>query len=377
MNSTRIKIKNITKEFLSIRGKIVALRDIDIEMEGGEFFVLLGPSGCGKSTLLNILAGLEKPTFGEVWFNEDLVVSAEKGVFRSPKERNVAMVFQTYALYPHMTVFENIAFPLRILKEKKDDIKRRVNEAARLLDIHNLLYAKPRELSGGQRQRVAMGRAMVRYPSVFLLDEPLSNLDAKLRSSMRSELKALQKKLGITTIYVTHDQIEAMTLGNRIAVINEGVIQQAGKPIEVFENPQNTFVAGFLGTPPMNLLEARLMEEHGKPFIEIDNIRLKIPDELLNNLKGRKDRKLFLGVRAEDIKVSPSYKSEDAIGAKVSLLEKLGQEILLHFRIGKNPVVARLPKGVIFKEDDRITVEFDFKNVHLFGEDGKRIEFSK
>lgn len=374
MNSTGIKIKNITKEFLSIRGRIVALRDINIEVEGGEFFVLLGPSGCGKSTLLNILAGLEKPTHGDVWFDEDLVVSTEKKLFSSPKERNVAMVFQTYALYPHMTVFENIAFPLKILKDRKSDIKTRVNEAVRLLDIQNLLYAKPRELSGGQRQRVAMGRAIVRHPRVFLLDEPLSNLDAKLRSSMRSELKALQKKLGVTTIYVTHDQVEAMTLGNRIAVINEGVIQQVGRPMEVFENPANTFVAGFLGTPPMNLLESRLTEEYGEYFIQIDDIRLKLPDELLKNLKGRKDRKLFLGVRAEDIKVAPEYKGENAIQVEVSLLEKLGQEVLLHFRLGKNPVVARLPKGARFKDSELIVIEFDLKRVHLFDEAGRRIE---
>ncbi len=253
----KVTVQNIKKDFFTLRrGKIHALKNINLEIEAGSFFVILGPSGCGKSTLMNIIAGIEKPTGGEITIGDKTVVSVEKKINLTPKQRDAAMVFQSYALYPHMTVFENISFPLKIAKLNKEEINKKVNEAAETLEITALLKAKPSELSGGQKQRVALGRAIVRQPNVLLLDEPLSNLDALLRTSMRAQLKMLQKKINVTTIYVTHDQIEAMTLGDKIAVLNKGEVMQTGTPEEIYNNPQNLFTAKFMGTPPMNIIEA-------------------------------------------------------------------------------------------------------------------------
>ena len=246
----KLRLVRLSKKFVTARGSVFAVRDIDLETTESEFFVLLGPSGCGKSTVLNLIAGLEKPTGGEIWFDEKLAASSDKKVFLTPKERNVAMVFQSYALYPHMSIFENIAFPLKVAREEEASILESVSRVSSMLGISHLLRAKPGELSGGQRQRVAIGRAIVRQPSIFLLDEPLSNLDAQLRTATRMELKALQRQLEITTVYVTHDQVEAMSLGNRIALLNDGDIEQVGSPEELYNKPANAFVAKFIGSPP-------------------------------------------------------------------------------------------------------------------------------
>jgi multiple sugar transport system ATP-binding protein len=275
----KLSIKKLKKEFSSLRGKVAAVEGLQFEVADKELFVLLGPSGCGKSTALNLIAGVERPTTGEIWFDDRLVACTEKHVFLTPKQRNVAMVFQDYALYPHMTVFENIAFPLRIAGLARGIVEESVRKTAARLDIQDLFAAKPSELSGGQRQRVAIARAIVREPDIFLLDEPLSNLDARLRSQTRTELKSLQRMLGITTVYVTHDQIEALTLGDRIAVLKDGRAVQIGTPMELYDSPVNTFVAGFIGSPPMNLLKASLAGERDHLYAQVGKLRLVLPQE--------------------------------------------------------------------------------------------------
>lgn len=259
-----VKLVNVWKQF----GEVTAVKNMNLDIKDGEFMILLGPSGCGKTTTLRMISGLEEPTKGQIYIGDKLVADPEKGVFVPPKDRDIAMVFQSYALYPHMTVYDNIAFPLKLRKVPKQEIDQRVREVAEMLGLTELLKRKPRELSGGQRQRVALGRAIVRKPQVFLMDEPLSNLDAKLRVKMRAELKKLQRQLGVTTIYVTHDQVEAMTMGDRIAVINAGELQQVGSPDEVYDKPANTFVAGFIGSPPMNSMDASITEDGFADFGE-------------------------------------------------------------------------------------------------------------
>ncbi len=366
MRTCSLKIRNLTKRFRSIYREVTALKDINLEVEEGEFFVILGPSGCGKSTFLNILAGLEKPDKGKVWFGNRLVVSVEDGLFLSPRERNVAMVFQSYALYPHMNVFENIAFPLRVAGLPGEEIEVRVNRVAGMLDIAELLHSRPRELSGGQRQRVAIARALVRNPSVFLLDEPLSNLDAQLRQKMRAELKALQRELRVTTLYVTHDQVEAMTLGDRIAILKDGEVQQVGNPLEIYHNPSNIFVAGFIGTPPMNLLKARAIMEHGSCFLKIGDIKIKIKAEVV------KGKEIIMGIRPEDIEVV----KEPVTGSfevRITLVEHLGTESILHTNIGKNRLLIKLKEDVDYREGDRVRILIRPEKIHLFDENGKSL----
>jgi len=374
MNSAGVKIKGIHKYFHSIhRGKIVALKDVNFEIRKGEFFVILGPSGCGKSTLLNIIAGLEKPSSGEIWFGENLVCSAEKQYYLSPKQRNVAMVFQSYALYPHMTVFKNIAFPLNIAKVSKVQINTRVKEVAEMLHINQLLGVKPRELSGGQRQRVAMARAIIRHPNLFLLDEPLSNLDAKLRVRMRSELKTLQKRLEVTTIYVTHDQVEAITLGDRIAVLEDGVVQQIDQPLKIYNDPRNTFVAGFIGTPPMNLLNAKIHKKKNKIFITIDDIELHLPNEKIELIQQLKSEDIILGIRPEDIDVMPNMKTSK-FAKEIKLIEHLGNELLLHFQLDNQEILVTLSQDKDFKEGEIVTLNINLKKIHIFDKNGNKIK---
>ncbi len=374
MKAPGVTIKRIHKYFYSIsRGKIVALRDVTFNIEEGEFFVILGPSGCGKSTLLNIIAGLEKQNSGEIWFGKDCVSSAERKYYQSPKQRNIAMVFQSYALYPHMTVFDNIAFPLKVAKTKKIEIERRVQEVARTLSITHLLETKPRELSGGQRQRAAMARAIVRHPNLFLLDEPLSNIDAKLRVRMRSELKGLQRMLQVTTIYVTHDQVEAMTLGDRIAVLQDGEVQQVGKPLHVYNNPANIFVAGFLGTPPMNLLDAKVLEKDGKLCIMIDTMELRVPDEKVELLKILKESTITLGIRPEDVNITSDTTSREVV-KKMKLIEHLGNELLIHVQITNQEIVAKVSEARDFKEGEDVGIVLNVNKILFFGNNGKNIE---
>lgn len=353
----KITIQNIQKTFFTLkRGKVNALNGIDLEIEPGTFFVLLGPSGCGKSTLLNIIAGIEKPTGGEISFGEKMVASASKRTFLTPRERDVAMVFQSYALYPHMTIFDNIAFPLTIAKMKKDEIWSNVERVADILEITQLLGAKPAELSGGQRQRAALGRAIVRKPNVLLLDEPLSNLDALLRISMRSELKQIQRQIGVTTVYVTHDQSEAMSLGDSIAVLKDGEIQQIGRPDDIYNDPQNLFVAKFMGTPPMNFFEGELSE--------------KIQKKL--NIDGNFDKKkIILGVRPEHIRVTEP--ENGFFRGTLKLIALLGSEIILHIGIDQQEILAKVFQTPDINEGEEVGIDFDLEHIFIFDRnDGKR-----
>ncbi len=345
-----LSVKGLSKEFFSLRGRTVALDQISLEVDAGSFYVLLGPSGCGKTTLLNIIAGIETPTLGEVRIGERLVASPAERKFVPPRSRNVAMVFQSYALYPHMTVFDNIAFPLKIAKMGKDRIKEAVEGAARTLEIEHLLRAKPAELSGGQRQRVAIGRAIVREPDVLLLDEPLSNLDAQLRVTMRRELKELQRRMKLTTIYVTHDQVEAMTLGDRMALINEGRIEQIGTPDEVYESPQTLFTARFVGTPPMNVLD-------GKAFARRD-MADRLPESVTMD-------DVFLGVRPEKVKVRPAGEP-GLLEGTISLIGSTGVEKLFYVKVGDQEVLAKCPSEGSFSEEDAVSIDFDRADLVLF-----------
>ncbi|HOK22489.1 MAG TPA: ABC transporter ATP-binding protein [Candidatus Hydrothermia bacterium] len=362
----RLSLYGVTKKFFSLRRIITAVDDVTFDVHNGEFFVLLGPSGCGKSTILNLIAGLEKPTKGEIYFDDELVASPEKKVFLSPRERNVAMVFQSYALYPHLSVFDNIAFPLRIAKEKEDTIVKAINDVAEMLGITELLKAKPGELSGGQRQRVAIARAIVRRPRIFLLDEPLSNLDAQLRHTMRTELKSLQKEIGITTLYVTHDQIEAMTLGDRIAVLKDGKVIQVGTPEELYDSPLNTFVATFIGTPQMNLFKAELMEEDGKFYIIFERSKILVPSRRITLGTFRSGQEIIVGIRPEDIELLSTSEGGHFQG-KVASVEYLGRELLVHFTTKTSRFNALVSERMV-KEGDEIVARINVNSLHLFEE---------
>src|SRR5882724_9452911 len=289
----QVVLKDLNKRF----DEIHAVKDLNIQIRDKEFIVLVGPSGCGKSTTLRMVAGLEDITSGEIYIGDQLVNNLP------PKKRDIAIVFQNYALYPHMTVYDNMAFGLKMRKFPKADIEKRVGEAAILLGIPDLLKRKPRQLSGGQRQRVAVGRAIVRHPQVFLFDEPLSNLDAKLRAQMRGELKRLHERLETTAIYVTHDQVEAMTLGDRVVVMKDGTVQQVGEPLEVYSRPANKFVAGFIGSPSMNFIPVTLTDGSGALFAEASGIKIKVPPQMAQSLMPYKGQSVTLGIRPEDLRV--------------------------------------------------------------------------
>jgi multiple sugar transport system ATP-binding protein len=317
-----------------------AVRALDLEITDGEFMVLVGPSGCGKTTALRMVAGLEAITKGSIRIGQRTVNKVP------PKDRDIAMVFQDYALYPHMSVYDNMAFGLKIQKVAKRDIDLRVRDAAAILDLGDFLDRKPKALSGGQRQRVAMGRAIVRHPHVFLMDEPLSNLDAKLRVQMRSEIARVQHELGTTTIYVTHDQIEAMTMGDRVAVIRKGMLQQADTPQFLYEHPINVFVAGFIGSPAMNLVEATLVGSDGAIAVEVGGFKLSVPPEVVANrpaLRKYQDRKVVLGIRPEDIEdgaLVPDAPADRRISSTVELNEALGSDVVVHFKLNAPPAIT-------------------------------------
>jgi multiple sugar transport system ATP-binding protein len=323
-----------------------AVHDFSLAVEDGEFLVLVGPSGCGKTTALRMVAGLEEISSGEVLIGDRVVNNL------TPKDRDVAVVFQNYALYPHLSVYENIAFGLRLRKESKEETHRRVTWASQMLDLTPYLERKPKQLSGGQRQRVAMGRAIVRQPQVFLMDEPLSNLDAKLRVQMRADIAKLQHDLGTTTIYVTHDQVEAMTMGDRVALMRDGVLQQVGAPQELYDKPANQFVAGFIGTPPMNLLEA-MVTVNGGVSISIGASELPVPEAALKaypQLRGSGSRKIVAGVRSQDLYPGADRPDLPAMNAEVELVEALGSESMVYFKIdafaireGQHEEVAEAP----------------------------------
>ena len=317
----------------------VAVKDVDLAMEDGEFVVLVGPSGSGKSTVLRMVAGLEEVTSGTIRIGDRVVNDL------SPAERDIAMVFQNYALYPHMTVFQNMAFALKLRKVARDEIDRRVRDAAELLSITELLGRKPRQLSGGQRQRVAMGRAIVREPAAFLMDEPLSNLDAKLRVQMRTEIGRLHQRLGTSTVYVTHDQVEAVTMADRVAVLRDGMLQQFGTPDELYEKPVNVFVAGFIGSPAMNLVGSRVVAtDGGGVAVCFGSHQLELPPAVARSLADRQGQEVLLGIRPEDIE-DPEYAAFDGsagrVEVQIDLVENLGAERVAHFEIDAPPVRTR------------------------------------
>ncbi len=359
-----MSVKSLKKEFSSLRGRVPAVDGLEFEVADRELFVLLGPSGCGKSTALNLVAGLERPTSGEIWFDDRLVACAEKRVFLTPKQRNVAMVFQDYALYPHMTVFENIAFPLRIGGLGRRNVEKSVKKTAARLDIQDLLAAKPSELSGGQRQRVAIARAIVREPDIFLLDEPLSNLDARLRSQTRIELKSLQRALGITTVYVTHDQIEALTLGDRIAVLKDGRAVQIGTPRELYDYPLDTFVAGFIGSPPMNLLEASLLRDGNRFFLQVGRLKLTLPHEKCDIPGKLKPGPCMFGIRPEHVEIMPKEDS-GFHKAEVRSVESIGRDVVLSLSVG-GCVISALARAAQYNEEKVVHVRFDMSRSHVF-----------
>lgn len=350
-----VTLDHITKTF----GNVVAVDNVSIDIKDKSFVALLGPSGCGKTTTLRLIAGLETPTAGNVRIGDRPVNDL------TPRERNIAMVFQSYALYPHMSVFDNMAFPLKLRKMSKHDIEDRVKQTAELLDIGELLDRKPKELSGGQRQRVALGRAIVRNPDVFLLDEPLSNLDAKLRVYMRAELKRLQRSLGVTTIYVTHDQIEALTMSDTIAVMNEGKLLQVDGPDALYSRPANTWVAGFLGSPPMNFIDCTLVFVGGAAFLDASEFRLGIDSSLANAIKDKSSStELVLGARPEDLTVVSEGKGE--IPAEIYVVEPVGESTIVDLKIGNYLVKARAPSG--FKADigEKVGITIAREKMHIF-----------
>ncbi len=354
-----ILLKNVKKSY----GKTEVIHDVDFAINDGEFVVIVGPSGCGKSTLLRMIAGLESITEGEISIGDRVVNKLE------PAERDIAMVFQNYALYPHMTVYKNMAYGLKIKKIPADEIDRRVKEVAKILEIEEYLDRSPRALSGGQRQRVAMGRAIVREPSVFLFDEPLSNLDAKLRVQMRLQIKTLQENLGITSVYVTHDQVEAMTLGHRLVVLNGGYVEQLGTPIEIYEKPASVFVAGFIGSPSMNLMDATV-DASGNSAILSDGSEVK----LQNTISDYAGKTLTLGIRPEHITADPDTGA--AINLTVGIVEKLGADTLVHGAMeGSVDVVVRLEGVREFGAGENLRLSFSPDMIHLFDQStGRRIE---
>jgi multiple sugar transport system ATP-binding protein len=348
----QVVMKDLNKKF----DEVHAVKDVNLHIRDKEFVVLVGPSGCGKSTTLRMVAGLEEITAGEIVIGDRVVNDLP------PKDRDIAMVFQNYALYPHMTVYDNMAFGLKMRKFPKPEIAKRVHDAAEILGIQDLLKRKPRQLSGGQRQRVAVGRAIVRHPQVFLFDEPLSNLDAKLRVQMRVELKRLHDRLETTAIYVTHDQVEAMTLGDRVVVMKDGWIQQVGEPLELYSRPANRFVAGFIGSPAMNFVEVSVAGSNGTLWAESPGFRIKIPDERGEALRRYQGQQVTLGVRPEDLHIASGDDSpNNSFDVVVDVVEPLGSEILLDVKAGPNIIVARVDPMVRVKihETTRLALEPD------------------
>ncbi len=367
-----VVLKNLSKRF----GDVVAVNDVNLEIRDREFVVLVGPSGCGKTTTLRMVAGLEEISGGEIIIGDRVVNKL------TPMERNNAMVFQSYALYPHMKVFDNMAFGLKMRKVPKDERQKLVNEAAEILGIQELLDRKPKQLSGGQRQRVALGRAIVRKPDVFLFDEPLSNLDAKLRVQMRTELIKLHNRLESTSVYVTHDQVEAMTMGDRIVVMQNGLIQQVGSPLELYNTPANLFVAGFIGSPAMNFLACQAKEEGGKIIISTDGIHIPLPEEMGAAVKKSNQSEFVFGVRPEDISTrgagggdeKPWGKTE-AFRAHVNVIETLGKETYLDISAGEHTMTAIINPNVTVKLNEDIDLDINMDKIHLFQTDGGQALF--
>jgi len=357
----QVTLENVSKHYVSKQStEVVAVKDFNLKIEDKEFVVFVGPSGCGKTTTLRMIAGLEEITQGKIYIGDRLIN-------RIPaKDRDIAMVFQNYALYPHMTVYDNLAFSLEMRKLSKEEIQHRVREAADLLEISELLKRKPKQLSGGQRQRVAVGRTIVRKPQVFLFDEPLSNLDAKLRVQMRGELKKLHERLASTIIYVTHDQVEAMTMGDRIVVMKDGLIQQVGKPLDLYFHPVNKFVAGFIGSPTMNFVEARLITSHQKLYVEADGMKLLVPEEKARYLQGFVNQKVVLGLRPQDLPKASSPVEGETFKALVEIIEPIGNEIYLDVKAGRDSLIASVDPKTKVTPHEEILLQANLENIHLF-----------
>ena len=356
----RVVLDHVFKRF----GNVTAVNDACLEVRDKEFLILVGPSGCGKSTTLRMVAGLEEITEGNIYIGDTLVNDIP------PKDRDIAMVFQNYALYPHMDVYNNMAFGLKLRKFPKAEVDRKVKEAAGILGIENLLDRKPKALSGGQRQRVALGRAIVRDPKVFLMDEPLSNLDAKLRVQMRSELAKLHHKLQTTMMYVTHDQTEAMTMGDRIVVMRDGFVQQVGAPLEIYDNPDNMFVAGFIGTPPMNFLDATVSQrEDGSLWLDCESFKLHIQDGRLKNLRSYVGKEVVIGIRPPDIQdrdFRPEANPEDCILCMVEVTEPMGSETNAFLSVGYSSFTARFDSHTKATDGEEHWVVINTAKVHVF-----------
>jgi multiple sugar transport system ATP-binding protein len=356
----QVSLRNVSKTY---SGNILAVDNVSLGIENKEFLVLVGPSGCGKSTILRMIAGLEEATDGKIYIGDKMV----NGI--PPKDRNIAMVFQNYALYPHMTVYENMAFALKLRRYSKSDIDQRVKDAAQILGITKHLNKRPKALSGGERQRVAVGRAIVRKPIVFLFDEPLSNLDAKLRGQMRIEINKLHIKLQTTMVYVTHDQVEAMTMGTRIAVMKDGIINQIADPITLYDKPVNKFVAGFIGSPPMNFMNGIIVKKENKLFFNEGNFMVKIADDMNDKLRPYSDKEVILGIRSEHVydKLFVQYASPDStISATCEVVEPMGSEVYLYLNTGKHTFIARVGghnKPVVNQEMD---IVLDMAMAHFF-----------
>ncbi len=357
-----LKLDHIYKKYT---GGVVAVSDFCLDIADKEFIVLVGPSGCGKSTTLRMIAGLEEISEGELYIDDKLVNDV------APKDRDIAMVFQNYALYPHMTVYENMAFGLKLRKTPKDEINKRVTAAAKILDIEHLLDRKPKALSGGQRQRVALGRAIVREPKVFLMDEPLSNLDAKLRVQMRTEIGKLHHRLQTTFIYVTHDQTEAMTMGSRIVVMKDGIMQQVDSPMNLYNKPCNMFVAGFIGSPQMNFIDAKVEKKDSSVYLKFDKFSIKLEESKAKVLEdgGYIGKEVIMGIRPEDLHDEESFISmapECVVDADVDITEAMGAETYLYLKIAGTAFIARVSPRSTAAAHDKIKIAFDAHKIHVF-----------
>jgi len=362
-----VRLVDVKKYF----GRVKAVDGINLHIRDGEFLVLLGPSGCGKTTTLRCIAGLERVDQGRIYFDEEDVTDLP------PRARNISMVFQSYAVWPHMTVYENIAFPLKIKKTPSHEIERRVKAAAELLGIENLLERYPHQLSGGQRQRVAVARAIVVEPNVLLMDEPLSNLDALLRVRMRSEIKKLQKRIGVTTIYVTHDQVEAMTMADRIAVMNMGRIVQLGTPSEIYHKPQNMFVAGFIGSPQMNFLDAIIETSEEKILLKTKSFEVPLPSTYIKVLKEYMGKEIVLGIRPDDIYIKgytsiPSRGRAYEVPGTVDFVEALGSDTIVHVDVGRDILIVKVPGEIAVRIGEKVKLLLDLNRLHLFDKRSER-----
>ena len=363
-----LSLRNVTKKYPN---GFVAVKDFNLEIADKEFIIFVGPSGCGKSTTLRMIAGLEDISSGELYIDGKLVNDVE------PKDRDIAMVFQNYALYPHMSVYDNMAFGLKLRKTPKDEIDKKVHDAAKILDLEHLLDRKPKALSGGQRQRVAMGRAIVRSPKVFLMDEPLSNLDAKLRVQMRIEIAKLHQRLGTTIIYVTHDQTEAMTLGTRIVVMKDGVIQQVDTPQNLYEKPQNLFVAGFMGSPQMNFLDVVVRANGSDVTLEVAGQSIPLPPAKAKKLidGGYNGKTVIMGIRPEDVYDSEMFieTAKCVFSSTIKVYELLGAEVFLYFDLGEFPMTARVDPRSNARPGDTVRFAFDVEKIHVFDKETEQV----